>query len=211
MSVDINVFIGAGRMPFALHWGQAIRDAGFELELDPAFDPARDDGFVPCRYRGEEAGFEFSRAILSGELERYGIGDPSRPLCLTFSTRGRYRDLAASTISAAVLCAMCDGVLRDADGKELIPAARAIAWARDGEAEIQADIAKERTLPEAPPQIPPQPPKTMKWRVVVTALVVLYLGLSLFNLYGTRRPPAAQIDAPVPSDLSRDVRERLAR
>ena len=164
MSVDLNVFLDPARMITPARWAQAVKDAGFEVEMDPDFDPRTFSGFLPCKYKGQYAGFEYSYHVLQGgELASYGIGDASRPGCMTFSTRSDFRDAATSTICAAVLASITDGVLRDADGETRIPADRALAWAKDGEEGMQDFIAEQDARPAEPAVSPPTaPPPTSK-------------------------------------------------
>lgn len=73
------------------------------MEFAAAFDPPTFEGFLPFTYQGKEAGFEYFYQVLSGkELSDWGIGDPTRPACISFSTRANYRDLASSTIASSV-------------------------------------------------------------------------------------------------------------
>ena len=146
MSVDLNVFLDPGRMVTPAQWAQAVKDAGFEVEMDTDFDPREFSGFLPCKYKGRDTGFEYYYGVEQGA---------ARPACLTFSTRSDYREFATSMICAAVLTSIVDGVLVDADGAAEIAAAKAVAWAKDGEAGIQRDIEEQDRPRPAPPAVAP--------------------------------------------------------
>src|SRR4051794_24030812 len=113
MSVDLIVFTRRSAMPATSAWAQSIVDAGFPAELDHDFDVDTFGGFLPCRYGGVEAGFEY----LAGPAEN---GDLELPQGLDFSvsftTHSDMRELAASTVAAAVLCMLTGGVLVDPQG-----------------------------------------------------------------------------------------------
>ena len=156
MSVDLHVFLDPSRLPSPDHWANAAREAGFDVDLDIELDPKTFAGFLPCKYQGKEAGFEYFFQVLSEkELTDWGIGDRTRPACVSFTTRSNYREFASSMIASSVLCSITDGVLRDADGQTLISSVDAIQWARDGEASIQGDIAEQDNPVKRPPVAPP--------------------------------------------------------
>lgn len=144
MSVDLHVFFDPAQMVTPGRWADAVREAGFAVDMDTDFDPLTFSGFLPCKYKNREAGFEYFYQVLQGEeLREFGIGDSSRPACITFSTRSDFREFASSMICAAVLSSIVKGTLRDADGETCISDEQAIAWAKDGEVGIQRDIEEQ--------------------------------------------------------------------
>lgn len=169
MSVDLHVFLDPARMVTPEQWAKAVKDAGFGVEMDTDFDPATFTGFLPCKYKGKEAGFEYFYQVLQGsELKEFGIGDLTRPGCVTFSTRSDFREFASSMICAAVLSSIVDGVLRDADGETRISSTNAVAWAKDGEEGIQGDIAEQdspRRSTPASPTLPLSPSRKPWWKI----------------------------------------------
>jgi hypothetical protein len=66
MSISLSVFLNAARLPPPIEWQAAIRSAGFDVELDTDFDPRAFSGFLPAKYRGRAAGFEYYLDQVSG-------------------------------------------------------------------------------------------------------------------------------------------------
>ena len=146
MSVVLAVFLDRSTMPSPPAWAKAIRSNGFDLDMDSDFDPASFSGFLPCKYGGVDAGFEFLMdAVSSPELDENAaarIGH--RDTRVDFVTHSDLRELAASMIAAGVLCAMSDGVLWETEAGEIVPASRALEWARSGEAGVKDALTKFR-------------------------------------------------------------------
>lgn len=135
MSVDFTVYMARTEMPSPAEWAEAIVDAGFPAELDAELDVDEFSGFLPCRYAGADAGFEY----VSGPIEFVdGLELPSDfDFSVTFSTHSSLRELASSVVSAAVLCSLCRGILVDPQGDVAVDADGAIAWAREQIEEIE--------------------------------------------------------------------------
>ena len=134
MSVDLIVFTSRSRMPATRAWAQSIVDAGFPAELDHDFDVDTFSGFLPCRYAGADAGFEY----LAGPAESGDLELPSGlDFSVTFTTHSELRELAASTVAAAVLCMLTGGVLVDPQADVTVPAEDALRWAREQLNEIE--------------------------------------------------------------------------
>lgn len=135
MSIDLTVYMVRTEMPSPSEWAEAIVDAGFPAELDAELDVDEFSGFLPCRYAGADAGFEYSSGPIEfvDELELPSDFDFS----VTFTTHSSMRELASSVVSAAVLCSLCGGILVDPQGDVAVAADGAIAWAREQLEEIE--------------------------------------------------------------------------
>lgn len=129
MSVDLTVYMAREAMPTPAVWAQAIVDSGFSAELDADFDVDTFSGFLPCRYAGADAGFEYS----SGPIEF--VDDLELPdefdFSVTFATHSSMRELASSVVCAAVLCTLSRGILVDPQADVAVPSDDAITWARE--------------------------------------------------------------------------------
>ena len=134
MSVELTVYMERTAMPSPRDWAQAIVDAGFPAELDAEFDVDTFSGFLPCRYDGVEAGFEY----LSGPIEFVDeLELPSEfDFSVTFTTHSSMRELASSVVSAAALCSLSAGILVDPQADVAVPASDVISWAREQLEEI---------------------------------------------------------------------------
>ena len=116
-------------MPTPSRWAQAIRDAGFPVDLESDFDPDTATGFRPCQFRGILSGFEYYSGPL-GEHERQEVGAP--PGCdfsVSLVTHSDLREFATSLIAASVLCRVSDGVFYDPQEDERRTAAGILEWA----------------------------------------------------------------------------------
>jgi hypothetical protein len=135
MSVEFTVYMRHTEMPDPLDWATAITDAGFPAELDSEFDVDAFSGFLPCRYAGADAGFEYN----SGPIEF--VDELTLPddfdFSVTFVTHSDTRELASSIASAAVLCSLSRGVLVDPQADVAVSASDAIVWAREQLQEVE--------------------------------------------------------------------------
>ena len=117
MSVDTYVFLNKSALPAPAEWQAAISAHGFALELDTDFDPVSFIGFLPCRYKGEDSGFEYGFGPVENdwleedELARVGNLD----FVVILTTRGGFDDLACALAASAALCAVSGGVWWDGD------------------------------------------------------------------------------------------------
>lgn len=136
MSVEMVVFLDRARLPSAAAWADAIRDAGFPMELDPEVDVETASGFWPCRYEGVDAGFEFfTDEVRVDDLEpsiARALG--GRALRISLVTHSDMRELMTSVIAGLVLASIVDGVFWDSEN-EITPAKDALERARRFEVE----------------------------------------------------------------------------
>jgi hypothetical protein len=142
MSVVIQVFLAGERMPTPEQWARTLRTHGFDVDLDTDFDVRDFSGFLPCKYKGHDAGFEYylepaGPVIESDERLQAAIAD--RDSVVSFVTHSDFRELMTSVIASGVLCAISDGILFD---DQFVVANTAIAWARDSERSIQEELDK---------------------------------------------------------------------
>ena len=148
MSVDIHVILKKSNLPSPERWQQAIAESSFPLQIDTDFDPEEFWGFLPCRYRDEEAGFEYSFEPLPedflDEEDMKRVGD--RDCLVTLSTYSSMDDFIASTIASCVLCQISDGLVLDEDADDLfLSADAAIAYGRKMESELLEEKSADRT------------------------------------------------------------------
>ena len=140
MSVTLSVFLRGSRMLSPTDWAEAIKASEFDMELATDFDVRFFSGFLPCKYAGRDAGFEYSSEIVADhELDENviaQIGD--RDVVVNFNTHSDMRGLITSIIASAVLCARVDGVLWDAEANELV--SDALSWGKEMEANIKNEL-----------------------------------------------------------------------
>ena len=150
MSVSHTVFLMRAKLPTRDAWQRALSREGFELVLDPELDPAHDDGYVPCKLAGADAGFEYFVQSVESYLAdhdgaerrvRLGGGD----IAISFVTHSRVADLHAAMAACAVLATLSGGLVWSDDAGDFIH--NPLRAARD--------IAAEET--GRPPPEPAQP------------------------------------------------------
>jgi hypothetical protein len=122
-----------------MEWSRAIREEGFPLELDTDFDPVEHTGFLPCKYEGAAAGFEyFFGEVAEMELEPEIVEElEGRDVAVTFTTHSDLRELVSASIAAAVLCARADGLFFDESSGDVVYAGEVLDLAREEAASIR--------------------------------------------------------------------------
>ena len=133
-----------------IKWQEAIKSNGFDMELDTDFDVASHTGFLPCKYKGQQAGFEYyySDENSNDDFEDDEETDDTeeadfvgnRDVSITLSTSSRILELTTSVIAAGILCSITDGVLYDTYAGTYFTAEESISWAKESELEIQKEI-----------------------------------------------------------------------
>src|SRR6185503_18044613 len=103
MSVVRTVFLSRDRLPTAEAWTRGLRSHGFDLQLDPTFDPARHSGYLPCTYQSNRAGFEYEISATVDYLNEQHLADSSarlgaRDTAVSFRTQSSFADLKVASI-----------------------------------------------------------------------------------------------------------------
>jgi len=148
MSVENNIFMVRDKLPSPQEWIDAIKSNGFEMEMDTNFDVVEHEGFLPCKYQGMDAGFEYwteevdidefleDEMLTQEEAKHLG----NRYFMVTLTTHSDFREYMTSMIAAAVLCELSDGMLAEGGEPPFISADKALTWAKDCEPEIQKQL-----------------------------------------------------------------------
>lgn len=135
MSYTTEVLVPNGSMPSPDKWADAIRAAGFDLELYRDFEVGAHSGFLPCTYKGLPSGFELF-------FEAGGA--------VSFVTHSDMSEAISAAIAAGVLCEMTGGKLIDNGDEPPIEATAAVTWARNTEAECLTADAEPVPKPSPP-------------------------------------------------------------
>ncbi len=132
MSVTIEVYLHADRLPTVKAWQEQIRREGFALDLEDDGSPLQGlSGCLPCTFNGAETGFELYLDRAEEELDTalsQAVAD--RQTVATFAFTGDRNALRAASVAAGVLAQMCDGVLYDPQADEVVMGTDAVANAR---------------------------------------------------------------------------------
>ena len=133
MSIVVEVRFPAERLPSPWQaWQKSIEAHNFAVEIDSDFDPLKHTGFLPARYGGQAAGFEY-----------YCDLETDEQCCVMLRWSGRAREAVSGLIAAACLCHLTTGHLVDTEEGETIEATSVIAWARQCEADLQQLLERQ--------------------------------------------------------------------
>ncbi|MFC4309691.1 hypothetical protein ACFPN2_11425 [Steroidobacter flavus] len=172
--ITYNVFLDRARLPAAADWARLIREAGFDVELNPDFETAAHSGYLPCP--DDRTGFEYYLESFSepsfeiGDVGAKAIGPRNTVASLRFSGRSSDRDAASA--AAATLTAMTDGVLFDTEPGHFIAADAALAWARNERYQPIATY-RRRALRRKARLTPP---------IILRLLIILFLVFAIYWL-----------------------------
>lgn len=159
MSIVNAVLLDGSRMPSPKAWAAEIRRLGFDMRLDPDFDVETFSGFLPCAYEGQEAGFEYFREpIAEAGLEddaRKQAGD--RDTLVSLRTQGDMRGLMTAVIASTVLASLTGGVHWDQEANEFHAASEAVAWGKEMEGSVRAELTTPPIRASAPAVPRPAP------------------------------------------------------
>lgn len=142
MSIDILVHFAEGRMPSPQEWQSAITSAGFPVAIDTDFDVKELRGFLPCSYKELATGFEYYYAEVELKACRELAVPESLPIQVALVTHSNFGELATSTIAAAILANITDGLLVDTEEGKTYRGSEALAWAKQIVAEADQELAK---------------------------------------------------------------------
>ncbi len=153
MSVTETVFLLRAKLPTRDEWQRALTQHGFFLVFDPEFDPARDDGYVPCTLADADAGFEYFVQEIETYIAEQDCPDRRAQLgtcdtAVSFVTRSRFEDLQAAMAAAAVLATTTGGLMWSDEAGDFM----------DNLLEAARDFCKAEP-PRPPP--PPAEPQTI--------------------------------------------------
>jgi hypothetical protein len=129
VSIDLTVYLRRSAMPTPSAWQQAIAATGLPVELDTDFDPDTFTGYLPCKLRGVDAGFEYFSDSLSPEDAASLDAPPGVDYSVNLVVHSDPRELASAVVAAAALASASGGLLVDPQSGESYPAAEALSWA----------------------------------------------------------------------------------
>jgi len=189
MAAEIHVYVDPARLAHQPSWRDAVREAGFELQLPARFDLTQAAGAVPCRYRGEQAAFEYRHEALDPTAsDNTGI---AAPLGLRLTFAGAQAGAVPALICAAVVCARLDGLLLDPAAAAPVQAIAAIAWATDFET-LSDDEYRRQHQGQPPPFLQARQRRrrlaTIGFAASVIALpCLIWAGMQLYEHYERKR------------------------
>jgi len=103
MANEQFAFLKSSRVPSRDQLQQAIDRTGFDLKLDPAFDPRTNVGFVPCRLNGSEAGVEMNFDDSAESITDFAAIAGDRDCCMSFRWGGSMQECACAMIASLAL------------------------------------------------------------------------------------------------------------
>jgi hypothetical protein len=135
MSMEIHVLF-RGKLPTKPALVRAMKELGFPITIPPPKDSLeKQEGFLPMRLCGKEAGAEFDvfdgRAAVAEVMNDYGVEvDPSFDRCASFRWGGNENEMMTAICASATLAKLVGGAVLDCASGELMSVNDAIAWAK---------------------------------------------------------------------------------
>jgi hypothetical protein len=169
MSVSLEVFLKAEKLPARKVWQEAIDAEEINLQLDEA-DTRTQVGFWPCKLNGTDCGFEYffgkaelhdkpkkarSRSFWSRlfgtnnsepeqpDVVRQAVGD--RDHIVEFDWHSSVDDGRAAAFAAAVLAKISDGYFLDPQSGEFTPGKDAVALGKSQD-RTEQDMKMEQAV-----------------------------------------------------------------
>ncbi|MEQ8209620.1 MAG: hypothetical protein RH917_07290 [Lacipirellulaceae bacterium] len=91
------------RVPSQSDWQKSIDECGFDFKLDPDLKPFEDSGFLPCKLRDREAGFEIYYETSAEALAEFNSIAPSATCSIEFTWGGEMIECASAMIASYAL------------------------------------------------------------------------------------------------------------
>jgi len=105
MSNEQFAFLNSSRVPTRQEWQEAIDRSGFDLRLDPMYEPRMNAGFVPCRLNGVESGVEMYFEDSAEFMADFASIAADRDCFISFRWGGSMRHCACAMIAGFALAA----------------------------------------------------------------------------------------------------------
>jgi hypothetical protein len=140
VSVDLIVYLRRAAMPTPSQWQQAIRDARFQVDLDTDFDVDTFSGFLPCKFRGADSGFEYFSEMVAEEDRVETELPPGTDFAVTLVTHSDLSEFATSLLAAGALCHASGGVLVDPQSGEGCASEQVLAWVAEVLSELEPHL-----------------------------------------------------------------------
>lgn len=123
MSYEFGITTTPSRLPSSAAWNAALRDAGFDIELD-SVDWATHSGFLPARIGGLRSGFELWIDAKQPRKALFGLfRSPRSQSVRAFARLGSATaELTVASAAIASLQALTGGIYGDDDGRTLTAA-----------------------------------------------------------------------------------------
>ena len=103
MSNEQYALMDRSKVPSRERWQDAIKQCGFDLQLDPEMKPFEDSGFSPCTLMGEETGVEIDYDDSPEMMEDFRDIAPGKDCCVSFRWGGDLLECACAMIASYAL------------------------------------------------------------------------------------------------------------
>jgi len=138
MANEQFAFLKSTSVPTRDQWQQAIDRSGFDLKLDPEYEPRTNVGFVPCKLNGAETGVEMYFEDSMEFMQEFGSIAGDRDCCISFRWGSSMQECACAMIASFALASEFNAVV-SYEGEP--PYGNLVDFRRDTEA-ILKDAAK---------------------------------------------------------------------
>ena len=114
MALEQHAFLVRENVPHVTAWQVAVKELGFDLQIDPALKPFENSGFVPCKLGQLDTGFEVyyeSADELLGTYPQINEKVAPRNYAISFRWGGDMAECASVLIASAALGKSFDAVI----------------------------------------------------------------------------------------------------
>jgi hypothetical protein len=114
--MDVYVFLKRSDLPSLKAWQQALQDADLPIDLDPAFDLAKNSGFVPNKLGELDTGFHYFLSPADEVVSSYpDLTQAAQPFdtVAIFSWGANLDECVAALAAAAALAISSSGIMYD--------------------------------------------------------------------------------------------------
>ncbi len=103
MANEQYAFIDKSSIPDRESWQAAVRECGFDLQLDPEWIAGESTGFAPCEILGREAGVEIYCDDDADFMSQFQDIAPGKDYCISFRWGGSMAECACAMVLSVAL------------------------------------------------------------------------------------------------------------
>jgi hypothetical protein len=139
MAMEMHVF-SERRLNSMAEWQRAVDLEGYPLKFAPDARLETVNGFLPCRLRERETGFECYHDDAQRTMENYGRDSfhSQWKYALGFRWRGDFTELQAAWMTAAAYARATNGIVFDPEAGRSYSPQEAVKVVSDNERELPA-------------------------------------------------------------------------
>ena len=111
MSIQQYAFLNKDKVPSRDAWQESIDKCGFDFQLYPNLKPFENSGFLPCKFMGDDGGFEIYYFPTSDLPDKFKNIANGRDFCISFRFGSSVVEGASAMIASYALAKYFDAVI----------------------------------------------------------------------------------------------------